>query len=672
MMKLGRICWSLILMVAMLSVANAAIAAPAKGKRPAVDFAGVFSDHMVMQRGQPITIWGTAPEGVEVEITFDGVSQTATADQENRWSTDFPARAEGGPYEVTLSSGTRRRRKTNTLSDILIGDVFLCSGQSNMEMKVKRVTSYPTEIHRKHEPTIRHYHPRYNISLKPRREFKEPQQWQIADKETVGEFSAACYFFARELHKTIEVPIGLLHSSWGGAQIQAFMSQESLRQFDGMDESLDILNLYAEDKDAGRAALGKQWENWYQKVSNGLTPWTTAAAEAGWTPIPEFEGWKYYGDSALEKYDGLVWYRNSVDLTAAQASKDGVVSLGKLSKGDIVWVNGHFVGRSVGWNPRSYDVPAEFLIPGTNHILINVRSMWGDGGMMGPVEKIGFTPDRGEMIAMPEGWTYKKEPTDYRMAPLIPWQTMTGYTGMHNGMIAPLEGLKFKAAIWYQGESNTRRADIYDDMLAAMIANWRTMFGANMPVVIVQLPDFGETPTEPKFSTWANLREAQRETALADPKVGLVVTLGLGDKADIHPTNKQDVGKRIANVYLGLIGETDANTLGHSPTKATRRWRKTIVEFDAPEGGFVTRSDDHPIAFELCEGTPSGRDEAPGKDDALECAYANAKMDGNNVILTSKKVRRPTHVRYCWAMAPTCNLFTEDGLPVGPFELAIK
>jgi sialate O-acetylesterase len=629
--------------------------------------AGVFTDHMVLQRGRPITIWGVAPEGTEITVSFKSEERGGTADKSNEWHVEFPALSEGGPYEIKVSGGG----KSQTITDVLVGDVFLCSGQSNMEMKVKNSFKASAEMKRKHNPTIRQFHPRYKISPTPLREFNEPQQWVVASSDTVGEFSGACYFFVKELQKTNAVPIGMLHSSWGGAQIQAWMRQEDLRPFEGMGESLDVLNIYAKDKVAGRAALGAQWENWYEKNSGGKTPWADDLAKnSGWIALPGFKNWKDYGDGSLANYDGLVWYKNSFTLTEEEATKNVKIDLGKLSKGDITWVNGKFVGRTVSWEPHGYTASPELLHAGENHIMINVRSMWGAGGMMGPAEKIGYTVDGADMVSLADGWTYKKETTELKMAPLIPWQTMTGYTGMHNAMIAPLDGLQFKGAVWYQGESNTRRDAEYDEMLAAMIANWRRMFGEDMPVVVVQLPGFGKITTEPEEQAWANLREAQSIAALRDPNIGLAVTIDLGNPADIHPTNKQDVGKRIARVYRGLIGETDDNTRGHSPRRAYTRGDTVKIKLPENEDGYVTRGDNHPIAFQLCK-DPNPQTKLQ-QGDPLSCVYAAATIEGHTIFLTSDMITNPTHIRYCWGMAPTCNLYSAQGIPVGPFQAQIE
>ncbi|MEE9433776.1 MAG: sialate O-acetylesterase [Sphingorhabdus sp.] len=644
-------------------------AASEKKNADAPKFAKIFTDHMILQRGKPMAIWGTAPEGAQVEVSFNGKTLSTIAEETgigtnkaSVWKVEFPAKAEGGPYDIKVSSAGAG---SQTIKDILIGDVFLCSGQSNMEMKVNRVRSAPAEINRKHSPTIRQFHPRYKISPFPLREFAENTGWVVASKKTVPDFSANCYFFAKQLQRHSQTPLGLINSSWGGSQIEAWIDQKNLRGVEGHGESLDILNLYAKDAAAGIAALGAQWERWYKNGSGGKTPWLERPAKGtGWTPVPGFTSWKSYGADNVKRHDGLVWYRNKFKLTKKQARKPAKIALGKLAKGDIVWVNGHFVGRSTGWEPRHYDLPAKLLKPGVNLVLVNVRSMWGSGGMLGPAETIGLTPKGGEMVSMAKGWEYKREPTPgLRMTPLIPWGTTAGYTGMHNAMIAPLTGLQIKGAVWYQGESNTRRADQYDEMLAALIKNWRVMFGADLPVVIVQLPEFGAPPTKPTESTWANLREAQRKAAMSDPNVGLVVTLGLGDPTDIHPTKKQEVGIRTAGVYRGLVGESDADALGFAPKRAYRSGEKTLIELTAAEGGFVTRSADHPIAFELCQSAP---------DTAMSCAYASAALVGNVVTLTSSKIGNPTHVRYCWGASPTCNLHSKDGLPVGPFQMAIE
>ncbi|MEE9347142.1 MAG: sialate O-acetylesterase [Robiginitomaculum sp.] len=648
------------------AVKTAAEIAPIKSRIAGdLAIAAVFSDHMVIQRGEPIKVWGRAPEGADITVTFDGVEQNAQASEAGTWSTVFDARAEGGPYALEVAAGSN----SLSFSDILIGDVFLCSGQSNMEMKVKSVFKAQSEIGRKHNPTIRQFHPRYKISPTPLAEFHEPQDWVVASSDTVGEFSAACYFFVKELQKTNPIPIGMMHSSWGGAQIQAWMREEDLRPFDGMEDSLDILAIYAKDKPAGKAALGAQWENWYQGES-GEAPWTIAGAKlTGFKPLPGFKSWKQYGDKALENYDGLVWYKNTFTLTEEQAKKPVEISVGKLSKGDIAWINGQFLGRSVGWAPHSYSASPAQLRAGENHVLINVRSMWGDAGMLGPVDKVGFTPDGEDLTVLQFGWEYKKEPSDLVMAPLIPWQTMTGYIGMHNAMIEPLDGLRFKGAVWYQGESNSRRDAEYDEMLAAMVANWRRMFGEDMPVVIVQLPDFGDIPTEPGENTWSNFREAQRLAALRDEGMGLAVTLGLGNATDIHPLNKQDVGKRIAMVYRGLIGETDFTRNGYSPKRVYARGDTVRVQLPSIEGGYVTRSDNHPINFQLCVSDHPAAAYTQGGP--LNCAYATASMEGDSVVLTSK-IGQPSHVRYCWGMAPSCNLYAAEGTPVGPFQMEIE
>jgi len=620
--------------------------------------AGVFTDHMVLQRDQPITVWGTAPEGTQVDIVFDGAVQTVLADGTNAWSTQFSAKPAGGPYELTIKSA---QGDTQTITDILLGDVFLCSGQSNMGMEVSRVRNAPAEIKRKHSPTIRQFHPGKETSATVLQEFLVKSEWVVASSDTVGDFSASCYFFAREMQNSSPVALGLVHSSWGGSQIEAWVSQEHLRQIGNFAQSLDILNLYAQDQSAGEAALGRQWEQWWAKTSGGETPWLTEpAADAGWAAVPQMTSWKNYGDDAISNHDGLVWYRNSFTLTEKQATKTAELILGKLHKGDILWINGRFAGRSIGRDTRRYQVAARLLKPGVNHILINVRSMWGDGGMLGPAKDIEVTPQGDAAISLGDGWEYKKAPSDMKMTPTVPWSAKTGYAGMYNAMIAPLEGLKFRGTIWYQGESNTRRADQYGVLLDALIKNWRETFGADMPFIIVQLPEYGIAPDEPAESEWSDLREAQRLVALRNRNVGLVVTMGLGDKSDIHPTNKQDVGKRTAYVYQGLVGASAADTLGFAPKRAYRRGGSTQVELTAPADGLVTRSADHPIAFELCGGAP------------LACAYATATLEHSTVTLRARKIKNPTHVRYCWGDSPTCNLYSAEGLPVGPFQMAIE
>jgi sialate O-acetylesterase len=372
------------------------------------------------------------------------------------------------------------------------------------------------------------------------------------------------------------------------------------------------------------------------------------------------QDWKNFGDAALGDHDGMLWFRKSFELTAEQAQQGAALSLGGIDEVDVTWINGRLIGTEFGWGTeRTYEVPDGVLQAGQNSVVLNVLSTWGSGGMLGPQQDVQLTFADGDARSLGDGWQYQRVPAEFGLPPRAPWESIGGLAGLFNAMVAPLEGLRLAGALWYQGESNAGDAAPYADLLTAMIADWRRRFGGSLAFLVVQLPNFGELPSAPAESGWAAIRDAQRRVAVDDPQTGLVVTIDVGDRLDLHPPNKLIVGQRAADVAKALVFGGKELVDGLSPSRAVRRANEVMVEF-APKGEtLAVVGDDKPVAFELCTDEPS------------RCTYANARLARNRIYLTAPNVDDATRVRHCWADAPICNLYGAPGLPVGSFEVAI-
>jgi sialate O-acetylesterase len=627
----------------------------------------LLQDHAVLQRDQPIAVWGHAAAGELVTVSLAAASVRSQADASGRWSALLPAMPAGGPFVLTAqgSSGA-----SQSASDILVGDVFLCSGQSNMELDVLRVGDSRAEISNAAHSSIRMLTVEHAASAIPLQEFQSPVAWKIASPETVPQWSAVCYFFARELQTTSQVPIGLLHSSWGGANIRPWMSATALHADGGYESALQILRVYAKDQSAAQTQFAAQWEQWWRSKTadhSGTEPWTAkrlAAASsttAPWKIAPAGLGdWRTWGVPELQDFTGLLWYRIRFTLTAAQAKSTATLVLGAINQVDQTWINGRAVGNTFGYGTeRSYPIAAGRLHAGDNVLVVNVLSTYGGGGLLAGPGTRALQLASGESIALDGAWQYRIVPPAIGYPPRAPWESVGGLSTLYNAMIAPLGAYGIRGVLWYQGESNTGEAQTYQSLLAGLMADWRRQFGAQLPFLIVQLPNFGPAPVAPVESGWAEVREAQRLAVAHDPHAGLAITIDIGDAHNLHPTNKQDVGRRLARAARHVIyGESIAPS-GPVALSATRAANEIAVEFGDLERGLVAYSHDSPIGFELCADSPGS------------CRFAQSRIDGARIMLSIPAATSPSRVRYCWADSPVCTLFDRSGLPAGPFELRI-
>ena len=641
-----------------VTMTASAAAGDAQASHPLL--ASIFQDHAVLQRERPLAVWGSAAPGDAVTVSLNGQQASAKADASGRWSAQLPAMEAGGPFtlEARTGSGT-----TQALSDILIGDVWLCSGQSNMEFPVSRASGGMFVAARSADDRLRLLAVPHSDRTAPATDLPASAVWKLAAPDTVRGFSAACYFMARELQETVKVPMGLVDSAWGGSAAEAWTAESGLRAAGGFDDRLDLLRLYAKDEAAANQRMGALWEGWWRTHSkSGTEPWQVDAARTGeWHAVPEpMRNWKTWGVPELAQHDGMVWFRRTVTLTPEQAARTATLSLGAIDEVDETWVNGRPIRNTFGWGTdRTYTLPAGILRPGENVIVVNVLSTWDAGGMTGPADKLALKFDDGTKVALGGDWLYQVVPLEIGRPPRAPWESVAGLTTLYNGMIAPLGPLGLRGAVWYQGETNADTPAGYQKILAGLMASWRSQLGADLPFIIVQLPGFGPVPTEPVESGWSDIREAQRLAVAADPHAALVVTIDLGERDNIHPVNKRDVGRRIARAarYIAY-GESIAPT-GPVVRSAKLEPGRVVVAIGDVEQRLLTGSSSQAIGFELCGAAEE------------TCRFASATVEGDRLLIPFEGPP-PARVRFSWGGSPIVNLWDESGIPVGPFEIALQ
>ena len=643
-----------------LVLAGAAPAGVMAQSAPAPLLADVFQNHAVLQRDRPVAVWGRAAPGSELAVTLAGTTVAAQADAEGRWRATLPALPAGGPHVLSVTQDGRRQ----VLTDLLVGDVWLCSGQSNMEFSVRSVTNADTELAAAADPDLRLLLVGRSSRPAPADEMAPGSVWRTTGPESARDFSAACFFMGKQLRQSQGVPIGLIAASWGGSVIEDWLGEPALRRIGGYDVPLDVLAVYARSPEEGRRVWTETSDRWWRENDPGsaaATPWYSSGYDdSGWS-LATPEGFWEGSSSDLAMFNGVIWHRTTVTLTAAQAAGEATLRLGPVDDVDITWVNDHKIGGREGWDtPRTYSVPAGVLREGRNVIAVGVLDTGGGGGLWGPAADKTLTLANGSVVSLAEPWRRRVSAPigELRNLPRTPWIGGSGVTTLSNGMIAPLEGYGLAGFAWYQGEANVGDPEGYSRLLPGLIADWRTRFGGgDLPFLAVQLANFGPPSSAPQDSAWAALREVQREVVEADRNAGLAVAIDIGDRYDIHPTNKQEVGRRLALAARAVAYGEEGVPASSSPHVARRIGDAVVVSFDRIGQGLVVYGAARPVGFELCG--PAG------------CRFVDARVEGATVVLDAAGVPDATTVRFCWADSPVCNLYGDDGLPAAPFDLPV-
>jgi sialate O-acetylesterase len=628
----------------------AALLATQAAAAPTID--PQFGDHAVIQRGRPVMLSGTATAGEPLTVSFAGLRDPVTAGTSGRWTATFPTRSAGeGPYEIRVSGPDG----TAAATDLAVGDVWLCSGQSNMEYPLRRALNGDAEVQGANDPQLRLMKIGQQLAPLPQQHFAKPPAWSPATPGSAKDFSAACYFLVRELRGSEKVPIGAIDDSWGGTPIRAWMDEPAVSSSGGAEQAA-IVDLYHRDPTAAVRQFGTEWGAWWRKQTGdkaGAEPWH-ASARLSWKPLPSLAYWDSWGPQ-WKAWIGSIWARERVTLTSAEAAQPATLSLSAVDDLDQTFVNGIAVGGTNDpANPRSYPLPKGVLKRGANEIMVFVRNVWGQGGLAGPADQFKLTFADGHSKPLTAGWQYSKIADSVGQPPVSPWEGSSGVSTIYNSMVAPLGAVPIKGVAWYQGAADVGQPG-YDQRLAALMHNWRTQFAdPQLPFVIVGLAGWGKRMSHPVESGWAALINEQRLAAERDRQAAFVSAIDLGEPNDIHPANKQEVGRRLALAAHSLVYR-DGGAVGPLPVSAVRRGNSVVVTFTKP---LQTLSGADANAFELCD--PSSG----------SCRYAEARVQGSTVVIVADG-RPVTRVRYAWADFPIVNLYDFDLLPAPVFEMRV-
>jgi len=618
----------------------------------------LFTDHAVIQRDRPIHVRGRAGPGERVTVTLGPASASATANRSGDWTVTLPAMRAGGPLSL-IATG---RDGSVTASNILLGDVWLCSGQSNMEWPLRRAMGGDEAIASSGDRQLRILTVPQRTGFGPERSLSPDVRWEVASPDSVKEFSAVCYGMARDLRAAAKVPIGAIDSSWGGTRVRPWIDEASMHALGDTDAPL--LAIYRRDPTAAAKQFGEAWGAWWRQTTGeaaGQEPWRSSRRRK-WSPFPTLGYWEQWADPAFASFNGNVWARKRFTLTPGEANKRATLTLGVIDETDVTWINGVPVGADFGWSQeRNYKVAPGALKAGENELVVFIGDSWGAGGFAGPAEKLRLAFVDGSSKPLGDGWEYSVERRTLANPPHAPWESHTGLSTTYNAMIAPLGPLGLKGAAWYQGESDVGVPG-YNQRLAALMASWRRQFGdPKLPFLIVTLSTFGKPTSAPVASGWAEVIDQQRRAAAADSSAALVVATDLGDAGDLHPPNKLDVGRRAALAARKLAyGEEVA--AGPVPVAAELDKGRNVIGVGFSGGSGVLRPlSGEPIGFELC-------------GDAQEtCRYARARLVASAPVVEIELDGKPaTRVRYGWADVPIMNVYDEALLPIPPFELRIK
>ena len=636
-----------------------------------VKLASVFTDNMVLQRDLPAVVWGKAVPGEFVSVSFAGQTQETKAAADGRWQVKLtPLQSSRQPAELTVAGKNRL-----VIKNVLVGEVWLCSGQSNMEMGIGQVNNAQAEIADANRPMIRLFMVPNTTALMPKKEITGAAAWAVCTPMTVasngwGGFSAAGYFFGRELNKELDVPVGLIESDWGGTPAQAWTPLASLEAAPSLAHYVAELKKFSPvsqdeiDKQAKeRAKLdaemqqraedpGNQGEaDGWQNADTDLSSWERVKVPNGW-----FTSTNIYGS---------VWFRRDVEVPAAWAGKDVTLNLGVVDDYDTTYFNGRKIGATgketkEWWTvSRRYTVPGELVKAGRNTIAVRVFNDYMSGGFTSGAEALVLTGPSGvekPAIKLAGSWSRKVEKA-VKTFPVAakPPSFQNCASCLYNAMIAPLVPFAIRGAIWYQGESNAGKAYEYRTLFPTMIGSWRSAWGeGDFPFYFVQLANYMPAVDQPADSNWAELREAQSLT-LGTTNTGMAVIIDIGDAGNIHPKNKQEVGRRLA---LNALATTYGKKVEYSgPVVKTVKTENGAVRiaFSHANGGLKTRDGQLLQGFAIC-----------GADHKF--VWATATIEGDAVVVTSPTVAAPVAVRYAWANNPACNLVNADNLPASPFR----
>ncbi|GAB4013819.1 sialate O-acetylesterase [Spirosoma migulaei] len=612
----------------------------------------VFGSHMVLQRRKPVPVWGWADPGEKVTVTVNAQVKTAKAGKDGKWQITLDPMEAGGPYQFVVKG----KKNTLTLDDVLTGEVWICSGQSNMEWSLNAAANAKTEIPTANYPNIRQLQVRKAVSLTPKDDILG--NWSVCTPETAPQFTAVGYFFAKQLQQELNVPIGLINTSWGGTHSETWTSREAMLSDPELNPA--VANLPA-DFSATDQKQNERLKQLLQEKQGGMLPsvaeektWSKVEVnDSQWLTMKLPQAWEFQG--GLPNFDGVVWFRREVIIPADADLTNAKLSLGSIDDIDSTFVNGQFIGFINSYNtPRSYKLPDGALKPGRNVIAVRVNDTGGGGGFIGEAGDMTLSTAKLNM-PLAGDWRYRIA----RVGALAAGGNPNTYaTLLFNAMLKPLIPYAIEGAIWYQGESNAGRAYQYRKAFPLMIQDWRQRWGYDFPFLFVQLASFNAANGDSQHgSSWAELREAQALT-LQLPNTGMAVTSDIGERTDIHPKNKLDVGKRLAAEAMRVAYQkNDDASRGPQLEKMTVEGNRAMLTFRNIGTGLLAKD-----KYGYLKGF-----EVAGADQKFY--FAKAEIQGNSVVVHADSVTVPVAVHYGWADDNgEVNLYNKEGFPAIPFR----
>ena len=620
---------------------------PDTNTKPLPFVSPIFGDNMVLQREKANTIWGWSNPGDNIQVEIDGKRASGVAGADRRWQVKIQPPAVGGPYTIKISGP-----QTVELHNVLVGDVWLCGGQSNMQVGLRMARNSDEEIKAANDPLIRFFtvapHVAYHHTNVPEGE------WKVVSPETAERLSAVAYYFAQKVQQEIHIPIGLVVDAVGGTPAEAWTSAESLRSLKDFDIPLTELGKLA---DEGAPQYGNYVMHWYDQYDVGLKgKWATADFDdAAWKQVDVPGG---FAELGVPNAPAVVWFRKEIILPDPLPTGRSLLFLGSVERMDTAYINGTEVGASA-WveNPRIYFIRDGVLKPGKNVIAIRVFKTKPQGGFLSKSEDLHLV--LGDKTIIPLAGTWKANlsvdahsphpmPIGFENWPVMP-------SVLYQGMLEPIAPLSITGALWYQGEQNSERGYQYRKILPVTIADWRKLFQqGDFPFYIVSLPFFGHRSPTPIDDAWAETRESQALTAANVPNSCLAVTIDTGDADNLHPKDKRPVGERLA--FCALAKQYRKHVVYSGPTLASVKRQPSSIElrFKHTDGGLVVK------------GAKLEEFEIAGDDQ--KWYWADARIKGKTIIVSSSSVPHPKEVRYAWQSNPAATLFNGAGLPAPPFR----
>ncbi len=613
---------------------------------------GIFESNMVLQRDIPLHFWGWASPNEVVTVLLNGRKVDVKTGKDGRWSCTLPAMQAGGPFDVTV-----RARNEIVLKNVLIGDLWICGGQSNMQWRLDQTGYVEKDSAFIKDAQIRLVTINIEMDYKPKDDVKSTG-WKTLTTQNINEFSAVAYHFGKSIYTDQKIPVGLISDNLGATAIETWMSNDALMKFPQFSEVMEPITRlnksFSELNAAFEKTKSKWYNNYYYKGKGIDEQWFKPATNTSdWKPI-KASGNTWEGETDLKDFDGEVWFRTTFDLPENYAEENFYIALSQIDDYDIAWVNGTKIGESFGkHNHRGYNAPRNILKAKGNVLVVRVFDVGGIGGFT-------TSPFWGGKILSGD-WLYKKG-TAINAAkfpkPEVPSATPFSSPGvLFNGIIAPLTALPIKGAIWYQGESNVERAYEYRELFPAMINDWRKKWNQkDLPFVFVQLANHLEESAMPGESIWAELREAQTMT-LALHNTAMAAAIDIGEANDIHPKNKQEVGRRLAIAALKVAYGKNLVASGPAFKTMTVKENHAIIDFNFAGNGLVTKD-----KYGYVRGY-----QIAGED--RKFYWAKAKIEGSTVVVGSDQVMKPVAVRYAWDNNPgPLDLYNHEGLPALPFR----